>query len=347
MAAGLKAVVVGAGWIAEHGHIPGYKQTEGVEVAAICDLVGERVQAVADRFEIPRTYTDWREMLRAERPQIVSVCVPNVIHAEVTLGALAAGAHVLCEKPLATSTSEAVEMFDAARRAGLLLMAAQNVRFRTGNEMIKARIDTGEFGHIYHAEAVYVRRIGIPSWGSFTQKHLSHGGALLDIGVHVLDLAIWFMGNPRPLRVSASTEARFGNRPDVALARKSAWNPARFDVEDFATAYVRFENGATLYLQSAWACHIERDREWVKVLGTDAGATNDPPTIYSFRNGEKVDEVLPAVRIPGWVEGVGHFVGAVRGQAHPRVAEAETLNVQRILDAAYESAESGKEVEIG
>lgn len=344
--ADLKAVVVGAGWIAEHCHLPGYAGADGVKIMAIADLLPERANALATQFEVPRTYTDWHEMVEREKPDIVSVCVPNVLHAEIALDAIAAGANVLCEKPLATSVAEAQRMFDAARSAGVLLMSAQNVRFRKINEAIKARIDAGAFGHIYHAECFYVRRIGIPSWGSFTQKKLSYGGALLDIGVHVLDLALWFMGNPRPTRVSAATEARFGRREDVAAFRKSAWKPTEFDVEDFATAFVRFENGATLYLQSSWAGHIERDREWVRVLGTEAGAINDPPAIFSFRDGERFDEPLEIPRTSGWVEGVQHFVDAVKDKTHPRVKEEETLNVQRILDGAYASAELQREVEI-
>ncbi len=358
----LKAAVVGAGWIAEHGHLPGY-QRAGVSVVAIADVAVERARALARAFAVERTYSDWHEMLKEERPDIVSVCVPNVFHAEVALGALNAGAHVLCEKPLATTVAQAEEMFDAARRYGRLLMAGQSQRFRPNNEAIKARVDAGDLGEVYHVEAVYVRRMGIPTWGRFTQSAFSFGGALCDLGVHSLDLAVWFLGNPRAISVTAATERRFGQRADLASLRRTwdpakfrsedyggfqgEWDAASFDVEDFATAFVRFENGVTLYLQCSWASHIERTRQFVKLIGADGGATTDPPAVYRLEDGMPVDEVLEVPRGTGWEPEVCHFVDAVRGKTHLLVREEETMNVQRLLNNAYESARTGAEVKIG
>jgi predicted dehydrogenase len=340
-----RAAVIGAGWIAEHCHLPGYRRA-GVEVAAVADLVEERAAAMAAAFGARAVYADWREMLREEKPDLVSVCLPNVFHHEAVMAALAAGAHVLCEKPLATSLAQAEEMFEAARKRRLLLMAEQNVRFRKANQVIKERLAAGELGEVYHAEAVYIRRLGIPNWGSFTMKRFSAGGALLDIGVHVVDLALWFMDNPRPVTVSAQTEMRFGRRPEIAAARHGAWNPDLFDVEDFATAFVRFQGGATLYLQTSWASHIEQSREYVRLLGTEAGVVNDPPAFYRLREGRPEDEPLDIPRMSGWLESVQHFVDAAAGRVECAVKPEETLNAQRILDAAYASAARGREVEV-
>jgi predicted dehydrogenase len=341
----VKVAVVGAGWIATHGHLPGHRKA-GAQIVGIADIVPGLAQKVGAEFGAKRAYTDWREMLEREQPDVVSVCVPNVFHREVTLAALEAGAHVLCEKPVATSVAEAESMFATAATAGRHLMASQNLRFRPVNERIKQRIDSGEFGRIYHGEAFYIRRLGIPTWGSFTQSKFSHGGAMMDIGVHVIDCALWFMGSPRPVEVSAQVEGLFGSRPEIAAARKNAWDPTKFDVDDFASAFVRLDNGATLSIQACWASHIERDREWVHILGTNAGANNESGSIYKLRDGEKVDEDLGLPRIPGWEETVAHFLRVVDGQEHPRVRPEETLNVQRVIDACYESAKLGRAVRV-
>jgi predicted dehydrogenase len=341
----IKVAVVGAGWIATHGHLPGHKKA-GARLTALADLAPGLAEKVGSEYGVERYYADWREMLERERPDVVSVCLPNVFHAEVALAALESGAHVLCEKPLATSLDEARSMFAAAKRAGRLLMVAQNLRFRPVNERIKERVDAGEFGRIYHAEACYVRRLGIPTWGSFTQRRSSAGGALLDIGVHVIDCALWLMGSPRPVEVSAQVESLFGNRAEVAAARRNAWDAAAFDVDDFASAFVRLDNGATLSLQTCWASHIEKDREYVHILGTSAGASNEAGAVYRLVDGMKMDGALDAPRIPGWEETVAHFLRVVDGQDHMRIQPEETLDVQRIIDACYESARLGKAVTV-
>src|SRR5581483_9001041 len=318
----------------------------GANLVAVADVAPGLADKVAAEYGVPRAYADWRDMLAREKPDVVSVCVPNAFHQEVVLGALEAGAHVLCEKPLAPSTAQAQRMFEAADRAGRYLMVAQNLRFRPVNQRVHQLARAGEFGRIYHAEAFYVRRLGIPTWGSFTQSRSSAGGAMLDIGVHVLDCALWFMGGPEPTEVSAQVESLFGTRPEVAAARGNAWDPAQFDVDDFASAFVRFANGATLSLQACWASHIERDREYVHVLGTDAGASNETGMVYRLRDGQKVDEALELPRIPGWEETVAHFLRVVYGQEHLQVLPEETLRVQRILDACYESARLGRAVSL-
>lgn len=342
----LKIAIVGAGFAARIVHLPGYSGV-GESVAAICDLEQERAQDLADRYHIPKTYTDWQEMFERERPDVVSVCIPNVLHREVTVAALEAGAHVLCEKPLAISVAEAHEMFDAATKAGRLLMAAQHRRFDPPARAIKRVIESGALGEIYHAEANAMRRLGIPTWGLFYQKASSAGGALFDIGVHMLDQTMWLIGNPRPLAVSAITQRRFGNRPEIAAALRNAWDPAKFDVEDFATALVRFEHGINLVLRTSWAAHIEQNQFGALILGTEGGVTTDPPALYHLRNGVLANEEFKNLQDRSTYEAQARaFLAAVRGERELPVKEEETLNVQRILNAAYTSADAGREVQV-
>ena len=339
-----RIAIIGAGFITRVGHLPGYKAA-GANVVAICDINPEPANILAKQYAIPNVYADWREMIETEQPEIVSVCLPNVLHREPVLFALASGAHVLCEKPLATSVAEAREMFAAAAAAKRHLMAAQNWRWDAGSRAIRRIVDTGEMGEIYYGEATALRRMGIPTWGVFHQSQLSHGGALLDVGVHMLDLAVWLMGNPDPVRVSAKTEAKFGKRPEIAKMMRSAWDPGKFDVEDFAVALVHFANGATLVLRTSWAAHIEAESFNVRLLGTEAGATTVPPVVYRHHAGIPADEHLQVQKVSSYEREIAHWLRVVEGKESPLVKQEETINVQRIIEAAYRSSAEGREVE--
>ncbi|MDE3096505.1 MAG: Gfo/Idh/MocA family oxidoreductase [Chloroflexota bacterium] len=341
--AGPRIAIVGAGFITRVGHLPGYRAA-AADVVALCDMVEEPAQKLAAQYGVPKVYADWREMIARERPDIVSVCVPNVAHREIVLAALDAGAHVLCEKPLATSVDEAREMFAAAERCGRRLMAAQNWRWDAGSRAIRRIVDTGDLGEIYYGEATALRRMGIPSWGVFHQKAQSHGGALLDVGVHMLDLAVWLMGNPEPLRVSAQTQRKFGTRPEIAKMMRNAWDPERFDVEDFAVALVHFANGATLLLRTSWAAHIDAETFSVRLVGTEAGATTTPPMVYRNHAGIPADEQLQIQKASSYEREIAHWLRVVEGSEPQIVTPEETVNVQRIIEAAYRSAEERREV---
>ncbi len=342
----LKIAIVGAGFAARVVHLPGYEGV-GQPVAAICDLNQDVAQQVADRFSIPTVYGDWQEMIEKEQPDVVSVCLPNALHHEITLGALDAGAHVLCEKPLATTVAEAREMFDKARETGKIVMAAQLYRFDPGPRALKRIVDSGVLGDVYHGEANAMRRLGIPTWGKFTQKSASVGGALFDIGVHMLDQTLWLMGSPRATHVSAVMSKHFGTRPDIAAMRGNAWDPAAFDVDDFGMAFVRLEGGADIILRSSWAAHIDTDDFSVRVLGKEGGITTNPPALFHFRNGVPADEqYLNLGTRDRHAAQIFSFLRAVRGAGDLPVKEEETMNVQRILNAAYRSAEEGREVAV-
>jgi len=341
----LKIAIVGAGFAARVVHLPGYEGV-GQPVAAICDLDQTIAKTIADRFSIPNVYADWQEMLEKEQPDIVSVCLPNALHYEITMGALDAGAHVLCEKPLATTMRQAHEMFDKAREKGKILMAAQLYRHNPEPRALKRIVDSGVLGEVYHGESIAMRRLGIPTWGKFTQSSASVGGALFDIGVHMLDQTLWLMGNPRATHVSAVISRHFGTRPEIAALRGNAWDASAFDVDDFGMAFVRLEGGGDLILRASWAAHIEKDVFTNMILGTEGGITTDPPALFHLRNGVPADEqYLTLGTRDRHAAQIFSFLRAVRGEGELPVKEDETLNVQRILNAAYQSAEQGREVE--
>ncbi|HEY8171549.1 MAG TPA: Gfo/Idh/MocA family oxidoreductase, partial [Dehalococcoidia bacterium] len=318
----------------------------GVQVAAICDVNPAPAEKLAAQYGVPKVYGDWQEMIVQEKPDVVSVCLPNTMHREPTLFALQSGAHVLCEKPLATSVEEAREMFFAAKSARRHLMAAQNWRWESGSRAIQRVVEGGDLGEIYYAEATALRRMGIPTWGVFHQKQFSHGGALLDVGVHMLDLAVWLMGNPKPVRVSARTAAKFGKRPEIAKMLRSAWDPAKFDVEDFAVALVHFDNDATLLLRTSWATHIDAESFSVRLVGTEAGATTVPPIVFHNRQGVPSNDAMQVQQGSSYEREIAHWIKVVNGEAEPMVTPEETLNVQRIIDAAYRSTDEDREIVI-
>ncbi len=335
--------IIGAGGIARAAHLPGYKAVEGVHVAAICDVIPGRAEAFAAEHDIPNAYDSYETMLAEEDLDGVSVCTPNYAHKAATIAALEAGAHVLCEKPMAMNLAEAREMAAAAEKAGKILQIGLNWRFTSEAQTLRRYVEAGDFGDIYYGEATCLRRRGIPSWGVFTQKRLQGGGALIDIGVHALDLTMWLMGSPKPISVMGVTYTAFGKRSDV-VNPWGAWDTSVFDVDDMGVGLIRFDNGASLVLRASWAANLEAING-NRIIGTHGGAQTMPIKIFTEQYGALVDVTptnLPEVR--SHTEEIRHFIGCIRGE-HPCLVKVEqVLGVQAVLDAIYASAESGHEV---
>ena len=354
MTAKLRVGVVGAGFIATRGHIPAFKRHPQTEVAAICDLVAERARAVADEFDIPRIFTDYKEMLHEADLDIVTVCTPNAFHAPVSIAALEAGAHVLCEKPMAPTVEDARKMVETARRTGRKLTIGFHNRFRPEAQVLKTYIDAGDLGKIYYATVSMLRRSGIPGYGSwFTNKDLAGGGALIDNGVHGLDMALWFMGHPRPVAVLGATYAEFGPRRKGLGSWGADILPGkqRFDVEDLAAAMVRFENGATLMLETSWAGYSSGTQR-LRVLGREAGAEIE--LSYPIDQGrlrlfadmhERPVEILPDLGRPTLSPNdiqVESFVSAILNDTEPYTTPEQGLMATQVIEGIYQSAESGQ-----
>jgi predicted dehydrogenase len=340
--------IIGVGGIATSAHIPAYqKLADAVEIVAVCDVDEKRVKQVAEQFNVPHTFTDYTEMVAMEELDAVSVCTPPRFHAPATIAALEAGKHVLCEKPMAMNATEAKQMVEAARRSGKILTIGFQSRHAPQAKSLKTFIDAGELGQIYFARALALRRRGIPSWGVFTSKEFNGGGALIDIGVHVLDLTLWLMGHPRPTRVLGSTYDYLGKRPGYNMW--GPWNYKTFDVDDAAFALVKFENGATLILETSWALNIEKDEHGPMLAGTLGGATLEPLRIYKEAHDHLLD-ITPMRRWPQvrpYDEEIKDFISAIRQGGEPLVKAEEALIVQQIVDAIYESSTTGDAVRIG
>lgn len=347
----LRVGVIGAG--IGGAHLSGYKKSKNVEVAAICDLNEERATKSAAEFSTAKVYTDYKVMLKEADLDAVSVCTPNSMHADLAVDSLNAGMHVICEKPMADTLAAATRIVDAARKAeakGQIFMMGMNNRFRPDTITLKKLLDAGELGDIYYAKCGWVRRTGIPGFGGwFTTKALSGGGPLIDIGVHVMDLTMYLMGNPVPTTAFGSTYAKFGPRG----LGQGAWGAQtagekKYDVEDLATGMVKFENGATLFIEASWASHIKQDHFYSSLHGTEGGADLEPLTVYKSLHGVPVN-IKPQIPhgLPGGHDAeIIHFVDSIRSGKQPISTAEQGLHVLQILDAIYRSAESGHEVVI-
>ena len=343
----IKVGIIGAGGIAQGAHMPGYQKVPGVEMVAVADVKKATAKQAAERFNIPTVLTDWRDLVAMKEIDAVSVCTPNAFHKEPTVAALQAGKHVLVEKPIAMNAKEGEEMIAAARKAGRILMVGLNNRFRGDVQAIRRAIDAKALGEIYYAEAVCTRRRGIPGWGVFIEKAMSGGGALVDIGVHALDLTLHLMGYPKPVSVSGCAFSKLGARRRKAPAGVGYWNPAKFDVDDLGVGIVRFADGACLFLKASWAANIAEGAFNSVLVGTEGGCELSPLQIYREQYGSLVN--ITPVSLPqtnSHAEEIRLFVEAIRqGKPSPVPAE-EALVTQKILDGVYESTVTGSEVKI-
>lgn len=347
----LKVGVIGTGAIANECHLPNWQELEGegrIELVGVCDLVKDRVEAAKEKYGAQKAYTSCSKMLKDGDYDIIDVCTQNRPHCPVTVAALNAGAHVIVEKPMAMNVRECERMIAAAKANKRTLMVAQHMRFEAQAEKLKQVVERGDLGQIYTANAKYLRRRGIPGWGMFHIKKESLGGPLIDIGVHVMDLCIWLMGCPKPVAASGKVYRMFGDRPDLCNADwGTPYPPKQFDVEDYATAFVRFEKGLTMNVECSWAANIPEETGAVSVLGDKAGISTEPAGVYGY-DGSALTSVkydwLPSQE--GHRMEIRHFTECIEKKKPVRVQPIESLRVQQIIDAIYESSKKNKEIVI-
>lgn len=348
----IRVGIIGNGGIA-HAHADGYKALgDRVELVACCDINEEKAISFSKEYNIPHYYTDCVEMFKNEQIDIVSVCTWNSAHAPCTIAALEANCHVICEKPMAMNTKEALAMKAAADKAGKLLMVGF-VR-RQGNDAAAAIdfIEKGYLGNVYYAKASYLRRCGFPG-GWFGDKSRSGGGPLIDLGVHVIDLSRYIMGNPKPVTVFGATFDKIGARSHI---QTTAWKSETkvdepiFTVEDLATAMIRFDNGAVLHVEASFNLNIKSGTGDIEFFGDKAGLSLTPFELHTECNNRLADIAIHGDN--GFDFGrdfkreIKNFVDAVEGKAKCLATADDGVELMRILDAVYESAATGKSVDI-
>jgi predicted dehydrogenase len=344
-----KVAVIGAGAIGQD-HVGSFQLHPAVQVVAIADVSSERARETAERFGIPEVFTDYTELLARTDIDAVSIALPNYLHAKVALDALRAGKNVMLDKPMATNARDGAKLAAEAKKRRLFFMVGQNLRFSGDTQTAKKIVDGGSLGEIYHAKTSWSRRAGIPRIGSwFTQKRFAGGGCTYDIGVHALDRCLFLMGEFDAAAVSGQTYAKFGPRGlgNGGWGRSEIDAAAPFDVDDLSIALIKLKSGRTVLLETSWAGHGPQvDVNATQLFGTDAGLIMPPVQVFRQTKGgytsEFVDPLPPAVN----TNRMYHFIDCLLGKATPFVKPSESVAVQKILDAIYTSAATGREVRI-
>lgn len=350
---GLGVGVIGAGSIATM-HLQSYAANPHVRLVGVHDAVPERAREKAATFGVERVHDDLADLFGDPDVDAVSICTWNDSHARLAVAALEAGKDVLLEKPLSMTVAQAEDVAAAVERTGRRLQVGFVRRFGQNAQVLKRFVDAGELGPVYHARATNVRRIGNPG-GWFADTARSGGGPLIDIGVHVLDLCWYLMGTPRAVTVSGTVAVRLGNRANIVnLSRYTAadYDPERSDVEDLAAALIRFDNGASLILETSYSLHAAQDRLEVAVFGERGGAELEPSLRIVTERHDTVLNTTPQIDDPtfdfarGFQAEVDHFVALCRGLAEDVAPVQHGVEMMRILEAVYRSAATGREVEL-
>ncbi|WP_188455892.1 Gfo/Idh/MocA family protein [Virgibacillus oceani] len=353
----VKVGIIGCGGIANGKHLPSLAKLKQVELVAFCDSKVEKAHKAAEDYGVSgaKVYADYKELLHDSSIEVVHVCTPNISHAEITIAALKAGKHVMCEKPMAKTSEEARLMVETAKMTGKKLTIGYNNRFRPDSQYLHKTCQRGDLGEVYFAKAHAIRRRAVPTWGVFLDEEKQGGGPLIDIGTHALDLTLWMMDNYKPKSVMGSTFHKLGKRENAANAW-GPWDPQKFKVEDSAFGFITMENGATIVLESSWALNsLDVDEAKCSLSGTEGGAdmkdglringenfgklytTNvelDAGGVAFYDGDEESDAELEA-RL--WIE-------SILNDTEPVVKPEEALVVTQILEAIYESARTGRAV---
>lgn len=340
----LRMAVIGAGQIAKVTHLPNFREMDQAEVVGICDVNLDAAKALAEQFGIQNFYQDHKKMLSELKPDAVTICVPNKFHCRMTLDALECGCHVLCEKPPAITVREAWQMEEEARKRNLVLSYGFHFRHSEHVALMKEKVRNGEFGTIYHAKAQWHRRRGIPGWGNFTNKEMQGGGPLIDIGAHMLDAALYLLEYPEITYVCATSSDRIGKRGGCSLM--GSWNPDCFQVEDGVFGFLRFENGTSLLIETSFAINQkEKDSRNITLYGEKLGASLFPLEVYGEKDGQLTDSTYPFMEMRDWhMDSDKNFVNACLGQEELLVTAAQGTYVQKVIEALYKSADSGRPV---
>jgi len=351
----LRVGVVGLGY-AGTTHLESFAAIPGVEVVALAGKETDRLAALGAAHGIPHLFEDWRDLVEVDRLDVVSIASPNARHNDIAIAALERGRHVFCEKPMAITAAGAREMVRASHAGNRVLEVAFNHRRRADVQWARRYIEETGLGRVYHSRASWKRRSGIPGLASwFTSAAMAGGGALIDLGPHVLDSLLFLLGEPRVVAVSAVAHGELGRAGYGAMDRREQMaGTGAFEVEDLVSALLRLEDGSSVALEISWAGHTVDDEDIsIELLGVEAGIRlfvprykgEDTLRVYREAGGAPVT-IAPAVRVPGGEHPlvIAEFVEVVRSGDWAGHHGDYALHRTEIVDACYRSAAEGREV---
>ncbi|MDP4134240.1 MAG: Gfo/Idh/MocA family oxidoreductase [Bacillota bacterium] len=365
----LRVAVIGTGMICNQAHFPALNvlRAKGlIEVVGVADIRVEVAAETAKRHNVPSYYEDPQKMLDELKPDFVAVCTPNVYHKKWTIAALKAGAHVACEKPLAVSLADAEEMWQTARDCGKMLFPCQCMRWRNYMQQSKLLFDSGELGSPYFSDVEFIRRIGIPTWGMFHMKEHNFGGPFCDLGVHLIDSLLWIVGSPKVVSVSGSAYTKIANQGEdilLSIAESGAYSGTftprpydyrEFNVEDFATGFMRLDNGMSVNFKFSWAINLPTTNLDMVICGDKGGLSVNGETLYKnigryqteskmkwFDNGEFKGVPFEQHRYM-----YDNILKTLAGEEEYLITKEQNLEVSKAIECFYKSAELNREVNI-
>lgn len=365
----LKVAVIGTGMIANSAHFPALNdlRKEGlVEVVGVADVREEVAAETAKRHDVPNYYKDPQKMLDELKPDFVAVCTPNMYHKEWTIKALQAGAHVACEKPMGLNVKDVEEMWQTAKDCGKMLFPCQCMRWRNYMQQSKELIDRGELGDVYFSDIEFIRRIGVPTWGYFHMKEHNFGGPFCDLGVHLIDSLLWIVGDKKVETVSGSTYTKIANQGDEILlsiaesgAYTGAFSPRKYDykefnVEDFATGFMRLEGGMSVNFKFSWAINLPTTNLDMVICGDKGGLSVNKEKLYKnigryqsecdmkwFDNSPYANVAFAQHR-----HMYRNIMNTIMGKEEYLIKKHQNLEVTKAIECFYKSADLGREVSV-
>ena len=347
----MKVAVIGCGTIANAAHIPSYMNNPEAEIKYFCDIIPERAEAAVEKYGCGTAITDYHIALNDPEIEAVSVCTPNNMHPTISIDAMRAGKDVLCEKPAARTYAEALEMQKVQHETGRILNIGVVNRFNDSVNLIKKFIDDGKLGEVFHVYVSFRAHRSIPGLGgAFTTKAIAGGGALIDWGVHYLDIVMYCCGDPKPVTVTGEAFCKLG-RDMKNYAYKSMWAEntknvdGTYDVDDSVTALIRTE-GPVITVNGAWAQNIGQSETYIDFMGDKAGIRlqyGSDFTVYTAEHGALI-EYKPEFKMRDHFQnGIDAFVDCVKTRKKLPSHIDTVIITARMMQAIYDSSAAHQE----
>lgn len=363
----IRVAIIGTGMIANSAHFPALnilREQCVAEVVGVADIRANAAEETAKRHSVPNWYSDPQQMLDELHPDFVAVCTPNVYHKEWTIKALRSGADVACEKPIAVTLSDAQEMWRVAKEEGKHLFPCQCMRWRNYMQQSKKLVSSGELGEVYFSDIEFIRRIGIPTWGMFHMKEHNFGGPFCDLGVHLIDSLLWIVGGKKVKSVSGSAYTKIANQGEdilLSIAESGAYNGTftprpydyrEFNVEDFATGFIRLEDSMSINFKFSWALNLPTTNLNMVICGDKGGLSVNGERLYKNIAGYQTECNMKWFD-NGKFKGVpfeqhrymySHIWDVLSGKTEYLITRDQNLEVTKAIECFYKSAELGREV---
>lgn len=342
----LRVCVIGTGSISAM-HLQSYAKNPNVILYGVYDYSQERAEEVAKNYGIKRVYSSLKEVYDDPNVDAVSICTWNNTHAEISIGALKGGKHVLVEKPLSMNVEEALKVEKVVKETNKIFQVGFVRRFATNTKVLKNFIDSGKLGEIYYAKASCLRRIGNPG-GWFADKERSGGGPLIDLGVHIIDICWYLMGRPKVKSISGHTYQMLGNRgniKDLSFYKAADYDKEKNTVEDMANALITFENGASLMVDVSFTLHAKKDEIQVKLFGKKGGAELEPELMLVSEENNTMVNIYPQVDHVtfdfnnAFQSEIDAFVTSCLTGTQPIAPVEDGVEIMKILQGIYEASE--------